>query len=236
MLNLSIIIPAYNEEHRIQKTLEKIINYLKRKKYNYEIIIVDDGSKDNTINVIKNIKDKKIKILKNEINRGKGYSVKKGILNAKKDWILFSDADLSTPIEELDNFTKYLDYDIIIGSRNLKESNIMIHQPFYRAYPGKIFSYLVRLITIRGIKDTQCGFKLFKKEIAHKIFNKQTIDRWGFDVELMYIAHKYKYKIKELPVIWLNDEKTKLNLFKDSTRMFLDLIKIRINDLKGLYN
>jgi dolichyl-phosphate beta-glucosyltransferase len=236
MLNLSVIIPAYNEEHRIKETLNKIINHLNKKKYNYEIIIVDDGSKDKTISIIQNIKNKKIRILKNEINKGKGYSIKRGVLNATRDLILFSDADLSTPIEELDHFIKYLDYDIIIGSRALKESNIIIHQPFYREYSGKIFNLFVKLFTVRGIKDTQCGFKLFKKDIAYNIFKKQTIDRFGFDVEILYIANKYNYKIKELPVHWLNDTKSKVSLFKDSIRMFLDLIKIRINDIKGLYN
>jgi dolichyl-phosphate beta-glucosyltransferase len=235
-MKLSIIIPAYNEEKRIGKTLERILEYLHKRIFDYEIIVVDDGSKDKTIEVVSKFKDKRIKILKNIKNMGKGYSIKRGMLEATKDYLLFSDSDLSTPIEELDDFIKYiLRYDIIIASRNLKESKIKIKQPKIRQLLGKIFPLFVRLFAIRGIKDTQCGFKLFKKDSAKKIFGKQTIDGFGFDVEILYLAKKYKFKIKEMPVVWVNDMASKVNPFKDSLRMIRDVIKVRINDLTGKY-
>jgi dolichyl-phosphate beta-glucosyltransferase len=204
MKSLSIVIPVYNEEKRIEKTLNKILEYIKIKKIKYEIIIVDDFSKDKTIDVIKKFKEKII-ILKNNKNYGKGYSIKKGIENAKNELILFSDADLATPIEELDKMLGFINkFDIIIASRNLKESKIVIKQPFYRQLLGKTFPLLVRLLLISDIKDTQCGFKLFKNDIAKNIVKLQTINRFCFDVELLFIAKKLGYKIKEIPVIWID--------------------------------
>jgi dolichyl-phosphate beta-glucosyltransferase len=235
-MNLSIVIPAYNEEKRIGKTLERIREYLKKRKFDYEIIVVDDGSKDKTSEVVYSSKDKRIRLFRNEVNKGKGYSVKRGMLEARNELILFSDSDLSTPIEELDNFLKYLpNYDVIIASRNMKGSKIKVKQPFFRQMLGRIFPLIVRLLTVRRIKDTQCGFKLFKKEAAKRIFSKMTIDRFGFDVEALYLAKKYKFKIKELPVVWVNDTASTVNPVKDSARMLVDLIRIRINDLSGRY-
>lgn len=235
-LSLSVIIPAYNEENRIGKTLKKIIGYLERKKYDYEIILVDDGSKDKTIGVVKSLKNKKVRILKNKHNLGKGGSVKNGMLAAKKDYLLFSDADLSTPIEELEKFEKLKEkHDILIGSRALKESDIKIKQPFYRILMGKVFNFIVNIVVIWGIKDTQCGFKLFRKEAAKKIFSKQTFNGFSFDVELLFIAKKYGYSIKEIPVMWINSTESKVNALKDSIMMFIDLLKIRVNNLRGKY-
>ncbi len=234
--SISIVIPAYNEEKRINKTIQLILKYLKKRGFDYEIVVVDDGSKDKTIQTVSQIKENNLTILKNIPNRGKGYTVRRGMLEAKKDLILFTDADNSTPIEELDNFLKYINnYDIIIASRNMKESDIKIKQPLIRSTLGKIFPLLVKLIAVKGIKDTQCGFKLFKKEAAKKIFEKQTMERFAFDVEILYIARKYKLNIKELPVVWINDEGSKVDPIKDSISMFLDLLKVKVNDWKGLY-
>jgi dolichyl-phosphate beta-glucosyltransferase len=234
-MKISIIIPSYNEEKRIGKTISRILSYLKKKRFNYEIIIVDDGSKDNTRNIVKKfLKNKNIILTKKRENKGKGYSVKQGALMAKHNFILFSDADLSTPIQELDKFLKYIDkYDIVIGSRALKGADIRIKQPFYRAFIGKTFNKIARLLTVKGIKDTQCGFKLFKN--CRDIFKKQAIDGFGFDVELLYIAQKKGLKIKELPVAWLNAEGSKVSAFKDSFKMFCDLLKIRFNSIMGKY-
>lgn len=233
---LSIVIPAYNEEKRIEETLEKILNYLKTKNYQYEIIVVDDGSSDNTVKVLETIakENKNIFILKNEQNSGKGYSVRKGVLESKGDYILFSDADLSTPIEEVEKLLHWLNqgFDVTIGSRGLKESDIKIHQPFYRELMGKFFNFLVQTLLIKGIKDTQCGFKCFKKDATKEIFKRQKIDGFGFDVEILYIAKKLNYKIKEVPVTWLNSPNSKVSPIKHSLEMFKDILKIKFGILK----
>ena len=234
-MKISIVIPAFNEEKRIGKTLKKISHYLKNKRFDYEIIIVDDGSTDKTREVVKKfLKNKKIILTKKRKNKGKGFSIREGALRAKNKLILFSDADLSTPIEELDKFLKDINkYDIIIGSRAIKGANIRIKQPTYRVLIGKIFNKIVRLLAVKRIKDTQCGFKLFKN--CKDIFKKQTIEGFGFDVELLYIAQKNGLKIKEVPVIWLNVEGSRVSALKDSIRMFCDLIKIKYNHFIGRY-
>lgn len=235
---ISVIIPAYNEEKIIINTLKKIDNYLKKKKYIYEIIVVDDASKDGTFQLIEKLRTKnnKIKILKNKTNKGKGYSVKRGVLNAKFDLVLFSDSDLATPVEMLERMLKYTkDYDIIIASRNLRDSIIKVKQPWYRVLAGKIFPLLVRMIVLKGIKDTQCGFKMFKKSAVKNIFPLQTFERWCFDVEILFIAKKLGFKIKEVPVVWVDRRESKMNLIRDSFKMLMDLFRIRYNNMTGKY-
>lgn len=235
-MELSIVIPAYNEEKRIKNTLYRIINYFEYKEFKYEIIVVNDGSTDNTVNIVKGVKNKKIKVLTNNPNMGKGYAVKRGVLAAKKKHILFSDADLSTPIEEIEKFLPYLhNYDVLIGSRNLKESDIQVKQPFIRSKLGKSFPFLVRCLLLKNIKDTQCGFKLFQKHTIKPIFEKQTLNGFSFDGEILYIAQKLNYKIKEIPITWINSLGSKVNTLKDSYKMFKDLFKIRENNKNGLY-
>ena len=240
MNKISLIIPVYNEEKRIKLTLGKCISYFKNKKIDYEIIIVDDGSTDKTRLIIKDYlsENKNIKLTKQRKNKGKGYSVKEGMLLANGDYLLFSDADLSTPIEEIEKFIKVMKkgYDIVIASRNMKDSIIPIKQPFFRKFLGQVFPFIVNLLILPGYKDTQCGFKLFKKEVAIKIFSKQKINDFGFDVEILFIAKKYGYKIKEIPVIWSNSLVSKVSPLLDSIRMFLDILKIRLNDIKNTYN
>ncbi len=228
-MQISIIIPAYNEEKRIKKTLEAILSYLQKKKYDYEIIVVNDGSTDKTKDVVLEFKNRKIKIIDNIENKGKGFSVKQGFLTATKEWVLFSDADLSTPIEELDTFFRYKDYDVIIGSRNLPDSLIVVKQPFLRSTLGKMFPFFVRLLLLPEIKDSQCGFKLFKKEAAKKIVSMQTITGFCFDAEQLYIAKKMGYVIKEVPISWQNDERSKIKIVTDSINMFVDLVRIKLN-------
>lgn len=237
-MKISIVIPAYNEEKRIQKCLIEIDLFCKKRFEDYELIVVDDGSKDKTNEKAKQLKNKKIKILKNTQNKGKGYSVKRGMLKSKYPLILFSDADLATPIEELPPMIEWINkgYDLIIASRNMKGSNIVAKQPFYRQIAGKMFALFVRIFAVQGFKDTQCGFKLFKEEAGKKIAKLQTIERFSFDVEMLIIAKKLGFKIKEVPVKWTNDINSKVNLKKDVFKMFKDIIKIRINYLKEKYN
>lgn len=224
---LSIVIPSYNEEARLPKTLEAIISYLGDRPF--EIIVVDDGSNDGTAYVVKNFGDSRIRLISNLGNKGKGFSVRRGMLQAKGDIILFSDADLATPISELDQMLLSLHggFSVVIGSRALKDSNVVVHQPFYREFMGKLFNKIVRVATISGIKDTQCGFKLFTKEASQQIFSNQQIDGFGFDVEVLFLARKFSLKIKEVPVTWINDSNTKVHVLHDSWRMLLDVIKIR---------
>ena len=195
----------------------------------YEIIVVNDGSNDRTVDVVLGLEDNKIRVVNNPGNKGKGFAVRNGMLNARGNVLLFSDADLSTPISELDNFLPLLErgYDVVFGSRAMKHSNIEVHQPRSRELMGKLYNKIVRATTISGIKDTQCGFKLFTKDAANKIFNLQKLDGFSFDVEILYLAKKCGFQIKEVPVTWINNPDTKINSVKDSAKMFVDLLKIR---------
>lgn len=236
-MNISVVIPAYNEEKRIEPTLKKVTDYLKSNFKNYEIIVVDDASSDNTVGVAEKYKDRKVKIIKNRKNMGKGFSVRRGILNAKFPLVLFTDSDLATPIAELKKLIAFItDYDVVIASRNMKESDVKTKQSALRVVLGKTFPLLVKIIALRGLEDTQCGFKLFRTSAAKKIFAKQRLYRFSFDVEILFIAKKRGYKIKEVPVVWIDKKGSKVNIVKDSSRMLFDLFKIRINSLMGKYN
>jgi len=227
---ISVIIPAFNEEKRLPDTIDEIINYFKHLKLTFEIIIIDDGSTDSTKDIIlKKYNFKNINYLRNKINKGKGFSIKKGVLNAKGDLILFTDADLSTPIFEFEKLKEYLNkgYDIAIASRALKFSKIEKHQNILRETMGKIFNLIVRLILLKEYHDTQCGFKLFKSTVAKEIFPKTTIDGFAFDVEILILAKILKFKVIETPVIWSNSPESKINPIKDSIKMLKDLIKLR---------
>jgi dolichyl-phosphate beta-glucosyltransferase len=229
---LSIVLPAYNEANRIGKTIEHLLEYLHQQKYCYEIIIVDDGSSDNTSDVVhaSAAKETILNLIRYTPNRGKGYAVKTGMLAAKGKYILFTDADLSTPIEELDNFLRIMEqqnYQIIIGSRGLTNSQILKYQPWFREKMGKIFNRFVQWLVFPGILDTQCGFKLFRAEVIAQLCSQQIIDRFSFDVELLFLAQKLGFKIKEEPVRWANSPATKVNPVTDATRMFIDLLRIR---------
>ncbi|NIM89578.1 MAG: glycosyltransferase [Candidatus Aminicenantes bacterium] len=230
---LSVIIPVYNEETKIAETLLKINHYVSRQDYSSEIIIVNDGSTDNTIGVarktLKNISLKSLS-LSREINRGKGYSVKEGVLQANGEFILFSDADLSTPFEELEKLMPWIDkgYDIVIGSRGLKDSDIQIPQSRLREISGKVYNVLVQCLIIRGIKDTQCGFKLFKRAVALDVFKRQRIEGFSFDVEILFIAKRLGYKIKEVPIVWRDSRPSKVRIPVVPFKMLWELFKIRL--------
>lgn len=239
---ISVVIPAYNEAERIDKTLSLIESFFQERNDLKEIIVVDDGSSDSTSDIVQERATRLpyLKLVCNSQNQGKGFSVREGILRTSGDVVLFSDADLSTPIEELDKLLPWLDsgYEIVIGSRGLKESGILVHQPFYREYMGKIFNLWVRLIAIPGIKDTQCGFKLFRGDVARNIFARQKTKGFGFDVEILYIAQKLGYRIKEVPIRWRNDARSRVNPILDSANMFRDLLRVRFlhRDLRPSQN
>jgi dolichyl-phosphate beta-glucosyltransferase len=230
-IGLSIIIPCYNEEKRIRKTIKSLSAFMKKKKIIHEIILIDDGSIDRTKEIIIKYasKNKNIRVISYQKNKGKGYAVKKGILNSKGNMILFSDADLSTPIEEYEKLKKWYDkgYLIAIGSRREKGSKIKKKQPFFRNLSGHIFGKIVKNLLLRDIKDSQCGFKLFNGNIARKIFTIQKINGFVFDVEILYLAKKKGIKIKEVPILWIDSAKeSKVKLIKHSLPMFLDILRI----------
>ena len=232
MTKLSVVIPAYNEEKRIESTLKKCLDYLNSQRYDFELIVVDDGSSDKTAAIVK--KFKQVKLVNYGANQGKGHAVKIGILNSTGDYVLFCDADLSTPIEEVGKLLKFIkDYDVVIASRALKESNVKTK--FYRRLLGRGFAFIVNLFAVSGVKDTQCGFKLFKNQASKKIFVKQLISGWAFDVEVLFLARKFGYKIKEVPVRWMHFDHAGVNPTGSTFRMLREIFKIRINSLLGKY-
>jgi dolichyl-phosphate beta-glucosyltransferase len=237
---LSIVIPAYNEEKRIGRTLENIVGYLKTKDYECEIIVVDDGSTDSTREMIRRFEglDSRLRVIENKIGKGKGYSVRRGMLETRGKFALFSDADLSTPIEEIEKLIYWLekDYDIAIGSRDLPDSQVEIHQSFLREGMGKIFNKIMNLMVFTGFKDTQCGFKCFKRYVVNEVFGKQRINGFAFDVENILIAMQHGFRIKEVPVRWLNSPYSKVSVVRDPALMLYDLFRIKFNNFAKKYN
>lgn len=237
-MDISIIIPCYNEGKRIRSTLLEIDRFLKNNKKinNYEIICVDDGSIDKTRKIIIKVKEKIKNILLNpkRENIGKGYSVREGILIAKYSYVLFTDADLSTPISELNKFLPYMkDYDVAIASRNLRES--VVERSFWRKVFGRCFVFFINLLAGLKYRDTQCGFKLFRSDAAKDIFGLQKINGFAFDVEVLFLANKKSYKVIELPVTWIHSGESKVKVIIDSFKMMKDVIFIRINYLLNRY-
>ena len=240
LLGYSIIIPAYNEGARVGATLEKVLAYVAKQGWDAEIIAVDDGSRDNTVEIIRGYAENNphLRLLQNPGNRGKGYSVRNGMLHAQGELLLFSDADLSAPIEEADKLFGAIagGADIAIGSRWLRRDLQTQRQPFYRQIFGRVFNLLLRITLGLTYKDTQCGFKAFTHDAARKIFPLQKIERWGFDPELLFLARKLKFKVAEVPVEWAHSEGTRISPLRDGTRMFVEMLKIRWNAMTGKYN
>lgn len=232
-MNISIVIPVFNENRVIVGTINNIKKYLAANNIIGEIIVVNDFSTDNTLGILKNITD--IKVLQNKKNHGKGYSVRKGVLAATGDWILFMDADNSTDISELGKFRKYLnDFDILIASRALSDSNIVVKQKKIKIILGRFGNFIIRLMIDRRIKDTQCGFKMFNKKVQ-PLFKKLTIEGFGFDFELIWLVKKNNLKIKEMPVTWINDFRSSVKWWH-YPQVFMNVLKVRLNDLFGKYN
>jgi glycosyltransferase involved in cell wall biosynthesis len=238
--SISLIIPAYNEESRLPATVRTIEAYFREVPWAFhEILIVDDGSTDNTAAIAAELAkaNPNIHVLRNPGNRGKGFSVRHGMMKARGEWRLFSDADLSAPIGELDKLWKAAEQegaDVAIGSRALDRSLIGIHQPGFRESAGRVFNVAMRITIGLPIKDTQCGFKLFRGDLVKDIFLRQTLERFGFDVEILFIAQKLGYKIVEVPVRWNHADGSKVSMLT-GLRAFLELAEVKANYLRGRY-
>lgn len=246
---LSIVIPAYNEARRLPATLERILDYLDQQDYPAQVIVVDDGSTDGTATVARTYDEKhrRIEVIENP-HQGKGATVRRGMLAADGDVVLFSDADLSTPIEEVDRLLSWFDkgYDVVIGSREGAGAR-RYDEPFYRHLMGRVFNTVVRMLTVQGIQDTQCGFKAFRCDVARDLFsrmrlytddNKPVVGAMvtAFDVEILYLAQRLGYRIREVPVEWHYSNETKVNPLKDSWRNLRDVLTVRWNALRGAYH
>ncbi len=236
---LSVIIPAYNEAQRLPATLEAVNRYLTGQPYEYEIIVVDDGSSDQTGRIVTELKSKisNLRLVGYEHNRGKGYAVKQGILGARGQHCLYLDADNAVALEQIENFWPQIKagYDIVIGSIAIKGAGVQENAAWYRRILGRCSKYLIRILTVSGIKDTQRGFKLLSARAAKDIFPLVTIDGFGFDIELLLIASKRGYRIKEMPVAWINANNSKVNL-ASYFKTLKELIEIKSNQLGGKYD
>lgn len=235
---LSIVIPAYNEELRLPVTLASIAAYLGASSRSVEVIVVDDGSRDRTAAVAHSFRHEipSLRVISNGENRGKGYSVRHGMLEARGRIVLFTDADLSAPIEEADKLLEALKRnDVAIGSRAIDRSLITVHESRFREFAGIVFNTIVRLTLRLPFVDTQCGFKAFRREPCRIIFKQQRIERFGFDPELLYLARHHGLHTVEIPVRWGHSPATKVNMLRDSVQMFLDVFVIRWNSIIGRY-
>lgn len=238
-VDLSVVIPVYNEEKRLPANLDKIISFLKAKKIESEIILVDDGSMDNTWKILEkyNLKHKNIRLDRLLSNQGKGAAVKKGMLQAKGKLILMTDCDLSTPIEEYDLLIKEIgQYDIVIGSRRLKEKKLGRMPARYRTFLGDIYYEMLRLLLLPSVKDTNCGFKLFSRKVIKPIFQRQRINRWGYDAEVLFIASKLGFSIREIPVRWTHYAGSKVKLADAVVKTLGELMKIKVSNWQGKYD
>jgi len=236
---VSLIIPAYNEEKRIGKSLEQIFRFCNAQGYRYEVLVVDDGSSDDTVAFIRRRfgDEKQLRIVQQPVRGGKGAAVQQGMLQGQGEYLFFSDADLSVPIAMLSTFLSELrnNCDIAIGSRRAPGAIIEIHQPFFRELMGRIFTSLSNLVLGLRHSDATCGFKGFRREIATELFARQRLHNWSFDSEILYLAALKGYRVSEIPVTWRNDKATKVRLWKDVIASFLGLLSIRKNHLLGKY-
>jgi dolichyl-phosphate beta-glucosyltransferase len=244
---LSLIVPAYNEEQRLPATLMRMVEYLALRDFSYEIVVVDDGSRDGTRDLVREFAATRsfvrLECYDDEngkpLNRGKGYAVRHGVLSARGRDILFSDADLSTPIEEMEKLLPAIsrgDCDMAIASRALPESNLTVHQPWYRERMGRLFNTFVQRIIDTQIMDTQCGFKAFRGDVAKRLFGMAQIDGFGFDTEILFLAQKFKYRVREVPVTWEHRDDSRVSPLSAPFQMLSELLQVRLNDIRGLYD
>lgn len=235
---LSIVIPAFNEENRLPGTLELIFNFLQSQPYSAEVVVVENGSRDRTLEVARAYAKLhcNLRVLKSE-QRGKGLAVKLGMLEAAGEYRFMADADLSMPITEINRFIPpgLNDFDIAIASREAPGA-VRYNEPGYRHFIGRGFNFLIRMLALPGLDDTQCGFKCIRGAIVPDLFRHQTLPGWSFDVELLYIARRSSYRIVEIPIPWYFNPESKIRVFHDSLHMGLDLLTIRLNGIRGRYN
>ncbi|HUB28085.1 MAG TPA: dolichyl-phosphate beta-glucosyltransferase [Terracidiphilus sp.] len=236
----SIVIPAFNESGRIPATLESVLSCIRAHAWNAEVIVVNDGSTDTTAQLVREIAGKapEIRLIENPGNRGKGYSVRSGILQAQGEIVMFTDSDLSAPMHEAERLFAAIagGADIAIGSRWLESGRQTHRQPLYRQFFGRCFNLVCRMVMNLPFADTQCGFKAFTRAAAQTVFQLQTIERWGFDPEILFIALKRGFKIKEVPVSWAHDERSRMSYLKDGLQMLKELAIVRWNALTGHYS
>jgi len=236
--DVSVIVPAYNEARRLQKTLEAIDSYFSKRPLTRQIIVVDDGSSDHTAGLAEDLKKKinDLSVITCHPNRGKGHAIKKGVEKSHGKYILFTDADNSTPIEEFEKFYPLLrDHEVVIGSRYISGSNIIVRQPAYRVFIGRLGNKLIQFFLLDGVNDTQCGFKAFQHEAAKQIFSRMKVNRFGFDIEILSIARLLNYTVRELPVSWYDSQESRIRPIKDALRTFAELIYIKLNLWGGRY-
>lgn len=244
---LSILVPAYNEEERLPATLEAIGAYLARRDFSHELVVIDDGSRDQTRAVVREFAANRpwVRLVQYDddagapLNRGKGFAVRAGVEAAVGRDILFSDADLSTPIEEMERLLPPIsrgDCDIAIASRALPESNLTVHQPAHREFMGRTFNKIVQKLAVPGVMDTQCGFKAFRGDVAKRLFALAQIDGFGFDPEILFLANKFGFKTREIPVTWSHRDNSRVNPLTAPLSMLRELLEIRWNDARGLYD
>lgn len=237
---LSIVIPAYNESTRLEATLKRVLECVDEKSWDAEVLVVDDGSRDATAAIVQRwmAGNPRLHLLQNVGNRGKGYSVRNGLLQAAGDIVMFTDADLSAPMEEAERLIAAIrdGADVAIGSRWMDRTRQTIHQPLYRQFFGRCFNWITRTVMGLPFKDTQCGFKAFRRPVAQVVFRLQRIERWGFDPEILFIARKLKYTVREVPVTWGHDERSRISYLRDGMKMLEDMAVIRFNSLAGRYD
>ncbi len=237
---LSIVIPAYNESARIERTLANVMATLKAQAWDAEVLVIDDGSSDDTSEIVTRwmLQFPRLHLIQNPGNRGKGYSVRNGLLQAAGEIVMFTDADLSAPLAEAEGLIAAIKSgsDVAIGSRWLDRTRQTIHQPMYRQFFGRCFNWITRTVMGLPFKDTQCGFKAFRRPAAQVVFRLQRIERWGFDPEILFIARKLDYTISEVPVTWGHDERSRISYLKDGLKMLEEMAVIRVNSLFGRYD
>jgi dolichyl-phosphate beta-glucosyltransferase len=234
-VDVSIVIPAYNEQARIGPTVVQTLDFLERHHPHGEVLVVDDGSTDDTAKIVEQLGGKRARVLRQLKNMGKGAAVRRGMLEATGEYVLFMDADMSTPIEELEKVLVFAKEgaDVVIGSRGLSDSDVRRRQPTIRELMGRGFNVIVRSLLVGGIKDTQCGFKLFSRNAAKEIFSRVTVDGFAFDVEALVLANKLGFKVREVPVIWYHAPHSKVSPLFDSTRMFADVVALRLRHARA---
>jgi dolichyl-phosphate beta-glucosyltransferase len=237
---VSLIVPAYNEEKRLGGSLNTIYSWMRANFERFEITVVDDGSTDRTADVVTDFSERapEVELLSLRQNSGKGYAVRTGMMSAEGDYVIFTDADLSTPIEEV---AKALDlmkqgWDVVIGSRALPESDVQVHQNFLRELMGKTFNRIVRLLSGLPFPDTQCGFKCFTQKAAKDIFSRAVIDGFAFDVEALVLAKKFGYRVTDMPIRWVNSPASKVRIFSSPLQMLREVWRVRVNVARGKYN